>query len=50
MVAASPRLRMLRQQPETIGDGINQAVRDFDAAARAGHIKPDVVKFGFRQR
>ena len=50
MVAAAACLRMLRQQPKTIGDGINQAVRDFDAAARAGHVKPDVVKFGFRLR
>jgi hypothetical protein len=41
---------MLRQYPESVRDGVDKAVGNFDAAALARNVKPDAVKVGFRFR
>jgi len=43
-------LRVLAKQKQALRDGVNQAVGDFYAAAGAGEVKPDVVKFRFGGR
>ena len=50
IIARSAVLRMLLQQPETAGDGVDTATGGFYAAALAGDMKPDVIEIGFRFR
>lgn len=50
VVSPSADLPMLRKEPETARDGVDQAIGNFDAVALAGDVKPDVVEFGFRFR
>src|ERR1035437_5806490 len=47
-VAAASHLGKAGQQSKPVGDGINHAVGNLDAAALLGHVIPDVVKLGFR--
>ena len=49
-VAPPPNLWILPQEPETLCDGVNQTIGDFDAAALTHDIEPDVVKFAFGLR
>src|ERR1019366_7329404 len=46
-VAAASHLGKAGQEKEPVGDGINHAVGNLDAAALLGHVIPDVVKLGF---
>src|ERR1035437_10203369 len=46
-VAAASHLGKAGQQSKPVGDGINHAVGNLDAAALLGHVIPDVVKLGF---
>jgi hypothetical protein len=47
VIAPAANLRMLRQQPETLCDGIDKAVGALYAAALVRDVRPDVVKLGF---
>ena len=47
VVTMPANLRMHRQHPETLIDGIDNAMGSVHAAGLAGDVQPDVVQFGF---
>ena len=50
VIAPPPDLRMQRQQPEALCDGVDEAAGNVGATALAGNVQPNAVKlvFGFR--
>lgn len=50
VIAPPPDLRMQRQQPEALCDGVDEAAGNVGATALAGYVQPNAVKlvFGFR--
>ena len=47
VIAAAAHLRVLAKQKQTLRDSVNQTIGDFYAAATAGNVKPDIIKFRF---